>query len=40
MEVMAMEDNNLKENIRKKVKEKIAISNINEEFDKKSKREC
>ena len=33
-----MEDNNLKENIRKKVKEKIAISNINEEFDKKSKK--
>lgn len=33
-----MEDNNLKENIRKRVKEKIAISNINEEFDKKSKK--
>ena len=33
-----MEDNNLKENIRKKVKEKIAISNIKEEFDEKSKK--
>ena len=33
-----MEDNNLKENIRKIVKEKIAISNIKEEFDKKSKK--
>lgn len=33
-----MEDNNLKENIRKRVKEKIAISNIKEEFDKKSKK--
>ncbi len=33
-----MEDNNLKENIRKRVKEKIAISNIKEEFDEKSKK--
>lgn len=31
-----MENNELKENIRKKVKEKIAISNIREEFDMKT----
>ena len=30
-----MENNELKENIRKKVKEKIAVSNIREEFDMK-----
>ena len=35
---MAMENNNLKENIRKKVQEKIAVSNIREEFDMKSKK--
>ncbi len=33
-----MENNNLKENIRKKVQEKIAVSNIREEFDMKSKK--
>ena len=33
-----MENNNPKENIRKKVQEKIAISNIREEFDMKNKR--
>jgi len=34
MEDMVMENNELKENIRKKVKEKIAVSNITEEFDR------
>ena len=38
MEVMAMENNNLKERIRKNVKEKIAVSNIREELDMKSKK--
>ena len=38
MEVMAMENNDLKEKIRKNVKEKIAVSNIREEFDMKSKK--
>lgn len=33
-----MENNNLKEQIRKNVKEKIAVSNIREEFDMKSKK--
>lgn len=32
-----MENNDLKENVRKKVKEKIAISNIRKEFDMKDK---
>ena len=36
MEVMAMENNELKERIRKNVKEKIAVSNIREEFDMKT----
>ncbi len=35
MEVMAMENNDLKEKIRKNVKERIAVSNIREEFDMK-----
>lgn len=38
MEVMAMENNNLKERIRNNVKEKIAVSNIREELDMKSKK--
>lgn len=38
MEGMGMENNNLKEQIRKNVKEKIAVSNIREEFDMKSKK--
>ena len=38
MEVMAMENNHLKERIRKSVKEKIAVSNIREEFGMKSKK--
>ena len=33
-----MENNNLKENIREKVQEKIAVSNIRKEFDMKSKK--
>ena len=37
MEVIAMENNNLKEQVRKDVKEKIAVSNIRKEFDMKSK---
>ena len=32
-----MENNNLKEQVRKDVKEKIAVSNIRKEFDMKSK---
>ena len=31
MEVIAMENNNLKEQVRKDVKEKIAVSNIRED---------
>lgn len=38
MEVMAMKNNDLKEKIRDNVKEKIAISNIREEFDMKNNK--
>ena len=35
---IVMENNELKENIRRKVKEKIAVSNIRKEFDMKEKK--
>lgn len=38
MEVIVMENNILKEKVRKKVKEKIAVANIREEFNMNNKK--